>query len=172
MQKIIISIIMLVLSASIVQAQTHNPTEGDDATMSVTVITPFVVENYDANVTSFDLPDVIMGQTRDLGPNTYQIFSLQKESGYKVKLIMSLPNPVNGVTLNAEWYFFDTPPDTYWEFPNTPLNVSFWWGENPTELLKTDGWVALKVSSIDASSATTTGDRTFTATCEGYYVGL
>ena len=171
MQKIIISIIALMMSATIAQAQTHNPNEGDNATMSVEVITPFLVENYQGQST-FDLPDVIKGQTRDLGPDTYQVFSMQKAKGYKVKLDMELPNPVNGVTLNAEWYFFDTPPDTYWDFPNVPLNISFWWGENATELLKTNGWIALKVSSIDATGANTTGDRTFTATCTGYYVGL
>lgn len=172
MKNLVIVLIAIVLSATVAFAQTHNETVTDNTTFSVKVIKPFLVENIDPQVTSFDLPDVIMGQTRELGPDVYQIFRLQKEEGYKVRLDMSLPNPQGNVLLNAEWYFFDTPPDTYWSFGGVPLNVSFWWGENATELLKTDGWVALKVNSINASAATTTGPRTFTATCTGYYVGL
>lgn len=155
-------------------SQTHNDPVDESAQMSAKVIRPFSVENYD-DIDLFNLPDVIKGDKRDLEEPVYKVFSIGKESGYKVHFTLTLPNSIEGVILNAQWVMWDTPPDTDWgPFPPTVLNWLYgWdWGENATELLKTDGWIGVKVNSIDAINAEDTGVVSFIATCSGSYVGL
>ncbi len=171
MQKILTAIIMLMMSATIAQAQTHNPVEGDDATMSVKVIKPLTVENVQEQQPDI-LPDVIKGQVRELTPqdNSYWIFRVEREAQYHIKFNLTLPNPIDGVELDGFWGYETSPPQ--WgetgQYPNRGLWTNWEW--TPSEL--EEFYIILFFTEIDASQAQTTGARTFTATCSAWYHNL
>ena len=152
---------------------THNEFDPEEVEVSTNIIHPFqiwdsITDDDDDQREDRNLPDVIMSQIHVLNPEEgILLFRMTKETMKEVQLTLTLPQPVDGVNLTAHWYFEDTDPFGTYNFPSTPINHDFLWYEQQTE-----GWIILKVSEIDASAATTTGVRTFTASCSGHYVNL
>ena len=167
MKNLIIMFVFLFSLGTLVAQTTHNAPVDEDATMTVKVITPFLIWDATPNSTP-SIPDVIKGQKRTLDPaEGALLFEMQKESGYTVRLQLRVPQPVDGVNLTAHWYFNDTYPDWSGAFPGVPLDSDWDWFDQQTQ-----GWVTIRVTEIDATGAGSTGVKTFTANAEGWYIGI
>jgi len=107
--KKIFFLIAIFACMSMVYAE-HNPTVTSNAVnLSTSVITPFTV--VDATPGDPSLPDVIKGQVRDLNHFKIKLFEMKRDVSHTVRVNLSCPEPINGVNLDAHWYWFDTPPN-------------------------------------------------------------
>lgn len=170
MKKILVIAMMMVLGTAL-YAQTYTGgTKDKSATLSTSVITAFNIWDYTPGQgNNPHTQEVVKGQKRTITPSEGCIlFEMVKEANYTVRLNLSVPNPVDYVTLTANWYFNDTPPDWSKDFPGVPLNSAWNWYDTQTH-----GWVTIKVSEIDARNPlVTVGTKVFTAYANGYYIGL
>jgi hypothetical protein len=144
----------------------HNIPYEKIGNVSATVITPFSIWD----ITPHSNPvigDVINGQKRVFATAVKaDLFQMQKETMHYVRLQLRVPQPVDGVTITAHWFFTDTPPSESGEFTN-PLDQDFdWYGT------QTDGWITILVYEIDATHATSIGTKSFTASATGWYTDL
>lgn len=167
MKRIIMLIVFLSAFGTLLAQTNHNPLEDESAQMSVKVITPFLIWDVTPDSNPF-IEDVIKGQKRIF--DTFvpaQLFQMQKEADYTVRLQLRVPQPVDGVSVTAHWFFNDTPPDWQGGFPGTALDSDWdWFGS------QTDGWITIRVTEIDAINAGTKGLKTFTANATGWYLNL
>lgn len=165
--KYIAVLIAFLIAFSAANAQ-HNAAQNQSQQVQVKVITPFLVEDATPNGNQ-SIPDVIKGQTRTFTPSEQvYLFDMYKESNYKVRFTLTMPQPVGGVSCDANWYFEDTDPYGEYDFPNTPLSSTWDWFDSQHR-----GWIYLKVHSVDASgSGVVPGIVTFTAGVSGHYVNL
>jgi hypothetical protein len=181
MKKFIVILVILGLFGTLVAFSQHNTPVSDDGQMIAKVIRPFLIWDITPNATPY-LADVIKGQKRTFNPDAPEtgdvmttgavmLFRMQKESDYNVSLTLTLPNPVSGVKLLAQWYFLEEAPPQTFAWPSVPkqaIGGTFNWYD-----VHSEGWIALLVSEIDATaSSVTTGDKTFTAKATGKYTGL
>jgi len=167
MKNIIILLVFLGAFGTIIAQTTHNTPVDEDATMTVKVITPFLIWDITDNNDSF-IDDVIKGQTRTLAPaEGALLFEMQKEADYEVRINLSVPQPVDGVNITAYWFWSDTPPDWSSGFPNDPINGQWRWYGSATQ-----GFLTIMVTEINATNAGSTGIKTFTANAEGWYHGI
>lgn len=145
----------------------HNIPYDESGGVKAKVITPFSIWDATQNSNPF-IGDVIMGKKRVFtNDKPAQLFAMLKEANYTVRLQLRVPQPVDGVTVTAHWYFNDTPPPWTGEFPGVALNSDWdWYGA------QTDGWVTIHVTEIDATLATSLGTKSFKAEAKGWYLGL
>lgn len=180
MKKLII-VFALFLGVTVVNAQYSSTTQAtEQGSLTTKVIRPFLVR--DATPTSSpELPPIVKGTIRSLLPepgSSLLLFEMFKEPLYSVQLQLSVPQPVYGtggpndkLSITAHWYFADNPTPWDGDFPGVPLTSTWTWYDVGTNQ-PYEGWIYIHVLEIDASQATTTGTRTFTATASGHYIGL
>ncbi|MFP4369239.1 MAG: hypothetical protein ACLFR2_06650 [Candidatus Kapaibacterium sp.] len=165
MKKLIV--IMLILGGFTAYATSpgHNGTvDGGPCTMTTECIAPFQVYNVQPSQPDA-LPDVIKGQTWT-GSVMMAIFEMTKEETRKVRFNVHFDNnPVDGVLLGGRWEFVIAP--TGWTGGWPIGTTAFNW--NPGSTLCQVGFL---VESIDATSATTTGVRSFNVSISGKYINL
>jgi hypothetical protein len=174
--KNLIIMIAIFLAASVCYSQTFNAPIPKTSTLKTTVITPFSVRDF-TEFTTPHLPDVIMGQVRTLPHNANQdvvcLFEMNKETNYTVyfsNLSVTETSSEGNLKITAHWMWHDELPTNLQDLIGYPLNQSGARWNNPVE--QTKAWASIHVEKIDASQATSTGVKVFTATCTGYYEGL
>lgn len=179
--KQIYIIIILLLGSSSLFAQYELTTGADkQGAIKTKVIRPFIIRDATPN-SSPALPPMVSGTQRSLAPEpgaSLFLFEMFKEPGYEVSLHLEVPQPVIGtdgpndkLSIEAHWYFADNPTPWEGDFPGVPLTSNWRW-YNVGSNQPSEGWIYLHVMGIDASQATSTGQRVFTAKASGYYIGI
>ena len=104
MKKIIYLIVFLgAFGALLAQQQQHNTAVDESGQFQTKVIIPFRIWDATPNSTPAT-HDVIKGQTRTFNPAEFiKLFEMQKEPYESVRLTLTLPTTVNGVTIAANW---------------------------------------------------------------------
>jgi hypothetical protein len=170
MKKFFALIIALVISASAVYAVDFNAKVTDNAQLKAKVITPFSIEKSSATT----LPPVINGQNRIFSPGiNYQLFTIKREPGYTVWFnFVIAPYPVDGVKVGGSWVMMNQNVDLE-KAPGAKIDEipasSLWqWDLTDNDIV----YVNLRIDNIDATLATSSGPKSFTATMTGYYNNL
>lgn len=165
--KNLLAIFVVALLATSLSFAANGPSTTVSASVGIHVIAPFTITPL-TNIS--DLPDLAAGMEKvfpESSPLNRILFNMTKAADKYVRLELTLPQPVGGVTLDAYWFFADETPAGTYAFPLNPLNQNFdWYGP------QTIGSISLDIKKITVDATASVGEKTFVATCKGYYINL
>lgn len=177
MKKIILIAIVLGLFSALAAYSQHNTPVSDDGQMSTKVIRPLLFT--DISPGNLNIPfDVIKGQSRTFSPGEMvKLFKMEKEPKIHAQVNIQCDNVVGNVQITAVWYWFDTQPDWSGYLTGYSINPAtgwYWQETDPNDPVGTyEGWIGVEITKINAeNSAVTVGNKTFTATISGWYIGI
>lgn len=165
-------------------SQYTGPTATENGSFTTRIIQPFLIQNDQESTNDMKLPDLVAGTTRTIttadghGGGLY-IFKITKEKGPIVDFTFSGPNTVDGVTINAQWYWTYAHPGTLLPPAYNAIPAGWWWGASSDAMdpvipgtNTVQVFAFLKVNTVSCPAGTLPGTRTFTVNASGAYRAL